>query len=324
MPCFTQAKYSERTIPLLSSPLLKEDCIMQRLYFIRFLKPVLGLMLAIAAAAAFALPSPKDIDAAVSAGHLSQAETMLREVIQQKPQSAKAHYELGQVLARQARYADAEKALLTAKELDPTLKFATSPDKFNDTFDKVARKAKDLTGAQVNSGLSELTRPAAAPAPTSAAAESSFPLHYVWIGIGGLVILALVLRSNKANTATPTQAYAPNYPAGAPSAPGYGSMNPQGYGPGYPQSPAAGSGIGSGIGGAVVGGLAGVAAGYALSKALEGDHHSNPVNAAQNPASDSGYVPFNTPRQPDLGSFDSGSGSGWDDAGSDSGSDDNW
>lgn len=297
---------------------------MQRLYFIRFLKPVLGLMLAIAAAAAFALPSPKDIDAAVSAGHLSQAETMLREVIQEKPQSAKAHYELGQVLARQARYADAEKALLKAKELDPSLKFATSPDKFNDTFDKVARKAKDLTGAQVGSGLSQLTHPAAAPAPAPAAAESSFPLHYVWIGIGGLVILALVLRRNKANTPAQTSAYAPNYPAGAPSAPGYGGMNPQGYGPGYPPSPAAGSGMGSGIGGAVVGGLAGVAAGYALSKALEGDHHSQSANAAQNPANDNGYVPFETSSQPDLGSFDSGAGTGWDDAGSDSGSDDNW
>ena len=46
---------------------------------------------------ALALPTPKDIEAAVAAGQYAQAETMLRDVLQDKPQSAKAHYELGQV-----------------------------------------------------------------------------------------------------------------------------------------------------------------------------------------------------------------------------------
>ena len=49
---------------------------------------------------ALALPSPKDIEAAVNAGRLTQAETMLREVLQDKPGSARAHYELGQVPCR--------------------------------------------------------------------------------------------------------------------------------------------------------------------------------------------------------------------------------
>ena len=83
-----------------------------------------------------------------------------------------------------------------------------------------------------------------------------------------------------------------------------------------------GGGMGSGIGGAVVGGLAGVAAGYALSKALEGDHHSNA--APQSASGNSGYVPFENPAQPDVGSFDSGSGSGWDDAPSNLEEDDSW
>jgi hypothetical protein len=82
--------------------------------------------------------------------------------------------------------------------------------------------------------------------------------------------------------------------------------------------------MGSGIGGAVVGGLAGVAAGYALSKALEGDHHSNASNAAQSSGNNNGFVPFDTPSQPDLGSFDSGSGGGWDDGGSADSGDDSW
>jgi hypothetical protein len=80
--------------------------------------------------------------------------------------------------------------------------------------------------------------------------------------------------------------------------------------------------MGSGIGGAVIGGLAGVAAGYALSKAMEGDHGAGNANAA--PAQSGGYVPFDSPAQPDLGSFDSGSGGdSWDDGGS-SGGDDSW
>ena len=168
---------------------------MPRFHFAQLGKPILGLLIALAAAAAMALPSPKDIDAAVSAGHLSQAETMLREVIQEKPNSAKAQYELGQVLARQARYADAQAALAQAKAIDPTLKFAASPEKFNDVFNKISQQAKGLTGNPGAPALSEPRRAAASPAP--AAPDPSFPLHYVWIGIAGLVVLALVLRRQK-------------------------------------------------------------------------------------------------------------------------------
>jgi hypothetical protein len=68
--------------------------------------------------------------------------------------------------------------------------------------------------------------------------------------------------------------------------------------------------------------LAGVAAGYALSKALEGDHSNHPAPA--NPSNNGGYVPFDTPAQPDVGNFDAGSGSDWDDASDSAGSDDSW
>ena len=296
---------------------------MLRFSFQQLSRPLFGLLVSLAAAAAMALPSPKDIDAAVSAGQLTQAETLLREVIQEKPNSAKAHYELGQVLARQARYADAQAALTQAKTLDPSLKFAASPEKFNEVFNKVSQQAKAVTGNQAAAALSAPRPSATAPAP--AAPEPSFPLHYVWIGIAGLVVVALVLRRQKA--AAP--AYnAPMQPAQPMNASPYGSGQaaPAGYGPGYasgyPAGQPMGGGMGSGIGGAVVGGLAGVAAGYALSKALEGDHPSH--SAPQNNSGNGGYVPFDQPAQPDLGSFDAGSGSGWDDAPSDAGSDDSW
>jgi len=285
-----------------------------------FGKQLLALVLLVFASLSLALPSPKDIESAVTAGNLSQAESMLREVIQEKPQSAKAHYELGQVLARQARYADAQQALSKAKAIDPALKFATSPEKFNEAFDKIAHKAKELSGPQVSSGLSDTRRPAAA---APAVPEPAFPLHYIWIGIAGLVILALVMR-RKQTTASPSpmpmqssnvSPYAPATAMGPNGAPGYGQAYPH-------QQPM--GGMGSGIGGAVVGGLAGVAAGYALSKALEGGHQNNASNAAQNTGNNNGYVPFDSPSQPDFGSFDSGSGAGWDDSGDAGSGDDSW
>ena len=293
-------------------------------------KLILTCSLALSSAMVFALPSPKDIDAAVSAGHLSQAESMLREVIQEKPQSAKAHYELGQVLAREARYADAQMALKKAKELDPSLKFAASPEKFNETFDKVTRMAQAPSGPTVSSGLSPTaSSPAGAAAPAPSA--PSFPSSYIWIGIAGLVILALVLRRSKANTASAATAFSSSpgvqpMPGGMATAPrGFGAQyapNAPMNGPGYaPQQPM--GGMGSGIGGAVIGGLAGVAAGYALSKALDGGdrHNSNSANA--NPAGSSAYTPIDTPAQQDIGSFDVGSEGGWgDDSGS--GGDDSW
>lgn len=294
---------------------------MQRIFIAKLL---LACSLALSSALSLALPSPKDIDAAVNAGRLSQAESMLREVIQEKPQSAKAHYELGQVLARQEHYADAQIALKKAKELDPALKFAASPEKFNETFDKVFRMSQGPSTASLASGLSPAVKPAAA-------AEPPFPLSYVLLGVAGLVILALVLRRSKANAATAA--------AGFSAAPGAAMQGgtataPRGFGaqftpnaptnrPGYaPAAQPMGGGMGSGIGGAVIGGLAGVAAGYALSKALEGNQNSNSSNA--NPADNNkSYVPIDSPAQPDLGGFDSGSDGGWDDSSS-SGGDDSW
>jgi hypothetical protein len=310
--------------------------------FPSFFKPFLAGLMALTAAVALALPTPKDIEAAVSAGHLTQAESMLREVIQEKPQSPKAHYELGQVLARESRYADAQMELKKAKDLDPTLKFAGSPEKFNDTFDKVNRLAQTAASGDLSSSaLKAPATPVTVLAPKApAAAEPALSMSYIWLGIAGLVVLALFLRRNKTQVATPVYAPAPpagtvmGGPAGAAMAPrGFGSqftpnapINNPGYPAGYGPNGQPVGGMGSGIGGAVVGGLAGVAAGYALSKVLDGNHnndHGN--NAAANPsvANNGGYVPFDSPAQPpDLGSFDAGSGSDWDDGSS--GGDDSW
>jgi len=294
----------------------------------------LGTFLLLGACAlALALPAPKDIEAAVSAGRYAQAETMLREVLQEKPNSARAHYELGQVLAHEAKYDEALDQLQRAKTIDSTLKFATSPEKFKQTLDKITAAS---SSARLPAAATQTVTPAAAATTPAAAPATEGPalnLNYVLLGIGVLVLVVLLIRRNKAQAAPSAMSYpAPSampYAAPRPSPAGAGGFGAQyapngpAYAPGY-GAPAQG---GSGIGGAVLGGVAGLAAGYALSKAFEGDHHSgssgNSSAAAPGLADNGGYVPFDAPAQPDLGSFDAGAGDGWD-ASDASGSDDNW
>ncbi len=292
------------------------------------LRMLFALMLVMSAGWALALPSPKDIEAAVGAGQLPQAETMLREVLQAKPQSAKAHYELGQVLARQGKYMEAQQALDQAKSIDPALKFASSPEAFSKTYDTVQAQVRAVPAPAAST--QNAAAPQAAPAATDAKSTASgggFDLMYVWLVAGGLVLLGLILRrpAPVAAAAAPAAAHsaAPTAPAAAPAmapaaapatlatggiigsglnpAPAAAAVAPRGFGtqyapaapaPTYPPAaapaPAAG-GMGA-MGGAVIGGVAGLAAGYALSKAMEGGASQNPgqTSAGSNAAQDPG------------------------------------
>jgi hypothetical protein len=283
---------------------------------------------------AWALPAPKDIEVAVQAGHFGQAESMLQEVLRDKPGSAKAHYELGQVLAREGRYVAAREQLLEAKKLEPTLKFASSPAQFDDVLNKVTRSISNGVAAAHAPSPSSVVAPSGSAAPAFSAPEASPSrlLPYALLGIGGLFALGWWLRrsgsAGGANSAIPGR-YDPAYspvPAGgagtgfgSPQGPAYGQSYGPSYGPGYGPPPAASSGMGSTVTGAVVGGLAGVAAGYALSRALEGGHNTvasapaRPVWADQlGPDASNARAVADTP---DFGTFDAGAGGGWDDGG---------
>lgn len=318
----------------------------------RLQRMLLALTLALAAGWALALPSPKDIEAAVGAGQLPQAETMLREVLQAKPQSAKAHYELGQVLARQGKYFEAQQALDQAKTIEPSLKFATSPEAFAKTYDTVLAQVRGAPSpASAKADVAPPAAPVAQAAPASPAPSGGFNLMYVWIAAAGLVVLGLVLRRRAgaapamAAPAAHSAAPAGMPPAGQPTAYAGATMATggiigsgltpaqaaapaqRGFGAQYaPQAPApaqyppaaapAAGGMGA-MGGAVLGGVAGLAAGYALSKAMEGGaspHNPQSNSSGANPANDSaGYVPFDNPSRPDMGAFDAGTGGdSWD------------
>ncbi|MDD2547122.1 MAG: tetratricopeptide repeat protein [Burkholderiaceae bacterium] len=300
---------------------------------------LLALALWACAQVALALPAPKDIEAAVRQGQFAQAESMLREVLKEKPLSAKAHYELGQVLAREQRYLEAQQALLQAQKLDPALKFAASPAVFQRVLDAVASetrapKAPASASSSASSGLGAVAAPAA---PVAQAASPSRPVQadaFPWgaVAIGGLVLLGVVWWMRRAATASPLARSMPpvaeprGFGAAYTPQPAYGGAGSMGQSPGPGNGPLASGGMGSGVAGAVVGGLAGVAAGYALSKVLEGDRSAGASGAAPAAASaaDTRSVPLDLAAPPDLGAFDAGSGDSWDAGEAPSGSDDSW
>lgn len=266
-----------------------------------FKRAFAGLMLAAATGLAFALPAPHDIDAAVAAGRLGEAETLLREVIQAKPGSARAHYELGQVLARQGRNQDARLELQAAQLIDPALKFTRDPQHFRDLLARIpGTDAPARAAAPV-----ARTAPAAAAEP---AAASALPV----LAIGGvLAVIAVVALLFRAAARRP-----------APVAGGMAAATPA-WGGGYPGNGYAGTGYsaaparGIGAGGAILGGIAGLAAGYGIARAMEhgndGGTHLQPDNG--------GFTPLDNAAA-DYGNFDAGAGGdSWDDGGSD---DANW
>ena len=312
-----------------------------------------GLALVLAASFAWALPTPKDIEQAVNAGEYRQAETMLREVLKEKPNSPKAHYQLGEVLAREGRNGDARQALLEAQRLDPSLKFASDPQRFRQLLDKIPLSdSKSALPAPASASASPsaapLNSPAAPAAPVAHSSPASapasgggFPWFYLVIA-AGVLFAVWKIASRVLTPPAPAMAgmgagsasasMGGNGFGRAPTAPGYGQApyGQPGYGqPGY-GAPAS---SGPGIGGVVLGGLAGAAAGYGLAKVLEhGDESRSSGQAGAGSGSgaghsvsdnSAGYVPIDNP--PDYGAFDAGSGASdsWDSGGDAGGSDDN-
>jgi tetratricopeptide (TPR) repeat protein len=91
-------------------------------------------LLLVLASPAWAVPSPKEVSDAVHAGNFVLAEQLLQQTLQDKPNSAMAHYELGQVLAKEKRHQDALTELTKAQQLDPALHFAKKPQLFQEIY----------------------------------------------------------------------------------------------------------------------------------------------------------------------------------------------
>jgi uncharacterized membrane protein YgcG len=241
-----------------------------------------ALSMAFVTSAAFALPTVANVEAAVQKGDYAQAESMMREVVAAKPDSAKGHYIYAEILAHNGRFAEASQQAALARQNDPSIGF-TQPDKFRD-FEQL------LNREQARRASSSAVRPssttAAAPAlPQRVQEQRSGLPGWIWIvgiGVVGYLVFRMVSRNRAASAmagpgyGTP---YAPGYgPSGGPGGPnggpGYGQpgYGQPGYGPGYGPGvgPAPSSGPGMmGVGLAAAGG---VAAGMLAEKFLERGH----------------------------------------------------
>ncbi|WP_225548158.1 tetratricopeptide repeat protein [Chromobacterium violaceum] len=73
---------------------------------------------------AHAEPSQADVARAVETGNYAQADSLMRQVLTNHPNSAKAHYVYAQILADEQMPAAARQELDHAKMLDPSIQFA--------------------------------------------------------------------------------------------------------------------------------------------------------------------------------------------------------
>ena len=264
---------------------------MQRL----FLAGAAALAFAVAAPVMAADPSLDQVYEAVHAGRLSEAESMMAQVLRDHPGSAKAHYVDAEVLAREGRLADAKAQLAQAEQLAPGLPFAKSES---------TEALRALIAGNPANRVS-----ASVPEPRAGRDIAWGPL--LLIG-GAIVLLILLFRSRRRAAQMPMGGVGPAYGSG-PIGPAYGPGPGPGYGP-YGGQPYGGGGIGSGIVGGLATGAAvgaGMVAGQALAHDLMDGH------AKTHPAPDwnDNAAPLagnNDIDDRDFGIQDSGS---WDDGG---------
>ncbi|MDE2371077.1 MAG: tetratricopeptide repeat protein [Burkholderiales bacterium] len=263
--------------------------------------------LAFSACAAFALPSVDEVQAAVRAGHYTQAESMMQEVVTAKPGSARAHYIYAEILAHDAHFAEAARQAETARTLDPAIGF-TDKAKFEQLQQLLAREQRALTASpSPNAG--------AAPLRAQPAERAGGVPGWVWIvGLGAFGAFAWSML--KRGTRQQPQGYGGATMAGANGMNGFPAG--PGYGPGYAPPQAPGSGL-LGVGLAAAGG---VAAGMLAEKLIEGhrggDASSNWGNPAAplagNEALGAGLFPGGddgAARDLEQRPIDFGSGDGW-------------
>ena len=231
-----------------------------------------ALLLSLASATAFALPTVEDVQHAVHRGDYAAAESMVREVLVARPDNARAHYLLSELLAHEGKLNEARTQAATARQLDPSLRF-TAPERFRQFENELAATPKAKSPGTAPVAVPRRAEEPAAGGAKSASDSSAGGSSMLWLlillGVG-----AFFLFVRRRPQQPP--GYGGGYPApnGMPPA---GSGYPGGYPGGYPPAQPPG-----GVGRTVAAGLGGLAAGmvaeHLLEEAMDSRHHGD--NAA--------------------------------------------
>ena len=234
---------------------------------------------------------------AVQAGQMAKADAMMKEVLQNHPNSAKAHYVAAELYLKEGKLDVARNHFLKAENLAPGLPFAQP--------ESVQKLQMQLAGTQV--------------APVASSSSSSIFSNPLFWGLIAILVVGIIIVM-KRRKAEAVQVYnAPS--AGYPGTPGGPAGYPGGPGnPGYPGAPA--GGMGSGLMGSLATGAAlgaGMYAGQALASNLMGGHDNGHSNPNANPNLNQVGAPASL--DPNFGVRDASSwddassGSSWDDSG---------
>lgn len=287
-------------------------------------------------------PSAHDIYQAASSGDLPRARTLVDQVLEKHPNSAKAHYIKAEITARQQDAATARSELQQAERIAPGLPFAKP--------EAVSALRSQIAG--LDSGTS--TRPAQR-APTEARRMGA-PPSSGGFGFGGIIVLVLVvvgviifMRSRQRPVASYPSPVPDNgfgrYDGGPPQQPWgtqpYGNVPPGGYPGAYPapQQPGLGSTLGRGLATGLAVGAGAVAAQEIGRRIFE--HGHQPADNGNYPLHGGSGADSSLARDAGLGSLGGGGANadfggndfgivdngGWDDNGGgsfDAGGDDNW
>ena len=246
----------------------------------------------------FAEATLPEVYKAVQSGQMAKADVMMKEVLQNHPNSAKAHYVAAELYLKEGKLEVARNHFIKAQNLAPGLPFAQA-----ESVQKLQVQLSSGAGGSV--------------AGSSPSSIFSNPIFWGLIAI--LVVgVIIVMKRRKAQAVQVYNAPSAGYP-GAPGTPGGPTPYPGGPAS-YPGAPAAG-GMGSGLMGSLATGAAlgaGMYAGQALASSLMGGHDSGHQNTNPNMNQVGGPASLD----PNFGvrdasSWDDGGASSWDDSGGD-------
>lgn len=238
-------------------------------------------------------PTLQEVYKATQAGRLDEAQNMMGKVLQEHPNSAKAHYVEAEILAKQGALNKAGVELNNAERLEPGLPFV-KPQAVQELKSVIANTQH--AGQSAQSGI-------------QSAAGANFPWAMLLLGVVAIAaIVFFVRRMNARNPNNFSTGYQPSGPNtfGTP-------MQPYGSGGIGPMAP-----VGGGMGSGIMGGLAtGAAVGVGMVAGEALAHHfmdgNNPGINNASAASDSWGNTSNDMGGTDFGIADN---STWDDSSS--------